>query len=255
MELVEEKSAGGESVERDQHFHLEFFAGPLDLLLYLIRKNEVDIYNIPIQRITEQYLKYLELMKILDLDIAGEFLSMAATLMHIKSRLLLPPEEREELEEEEDPRWDLVRQLLEYRQFKDAADTFHDLEREQGKTFPRQPDPPNPVDPSELPLAEIDLFQLLDAFSQVLNEAEKRRPPEFEPDLFSIEDGRARVLERIAGENPILFHLLFDRGEPRTRVVVVFLALLELIRQQVVQVFQQNHFGEIMIRSTAPAEA
>jgi segregation and condensation protein A len=240
-------------IEEAHQFHLEIFAGPLDLLLYLIRKNELDIYNIPIQKITEQYLKYLELMKILDLDIAGEFLSMAATLMHIKSRLLLPPEEREELEEEEDPRWDLVRQLLEYRQFKEAADTFHNLERDQGKTFPRKPAPLEPVPPAELPLAEIDLFQLLDAFSQVLNEAEKRRPPEFEPDPFSLEDGRVRVLERIARRDPILFHLLFDRGEPRTRVVVVFLALLELIRQQAVQVFQKGHFSEIMIRSVAGA--
>jgi len=243
-------------IEQDQHFHLDIFAGPLDLLLYLIRKNEVDIYNIPIQRITEQYLKYLELMKILDLDIAGEFLSMAATLMHIKSRLLLPPEEREELEEEEeDPRWELVRQLLEYKRFKDAADLFGNLERDQGKTFSRKPAVPDPVPAAELPLAEIDLFKLLDAFSEVLNEAEKRRPPEFEPDPFTLDDGRARVLERIAPREAILFHLLFDRGEPRTRVVVVFLALLELIRQQAVQVFQQGHFSEIMIRKVIPAGA
>ncbi|MDP8235326.1 MAG: segregation/condensation protein A [Candidatus Erginobacter occultus] len=243
-------------LEQDQQFHLEVFAGPLDLLLYLIRKNEVDIYNIPIQKITEQYLKYLELMKILDLDIAGEFLAMAATLMHIKSRLLLPPEEREELEEEEeDPRWDLVRQLLEFKQFKDAADIFHNLERDQGKTFPRKPVPLEPIPSAELPLEEIDLFQLLDAFSQVLSEAEKRRPPEFEPDPFTLDDGRARVLERIARRDAILFHLLFDRGEPRTRVVVVFLALLELIRQKAVQVFQKNHFSEIMIRKIIPVEA
>lgn len=242
-------------IEEAHQFHLEIFAGPLDLLLYLIRKNELDIYNIPIQKITEQYLKYLELMKILDLDIAGEFLAMAATLMHIKSRLLLPPEEREELEEEEDPRWDLVRQLLEYKQFKEAADLFHNLERDQEKTFPRKPLPPEPVPTAELPLEEIDLFHLLDAFSQVLSEAEKRRPPEFEPDPFSLDDGRSRVLERIARRDPILFHLLFDRGESRTRVVVVFLALLELIRQKAVQVFQQGHFSEIMIRRVVPAAA
>lgn len=238
----------------DQHFQLEVFAGPLDLLLYLIRKNEIDIYNIPIQNITEQYLKYLELMQILDLDIAGEFLAMAATLMHIKSRLLLPADEREELEEEEeDPRWDLVRQLLEFKQFREAADIFHNLERDQGKTFPRKAPPPKPVPQSDLPLEDIELFQLLDAFSEVLNEAEKRRPPEFEPDPFSLEDGRDRVLNRIARQDPILFHLLFDRGEARTRVVVVFLALLELIRQKTVQVFQQGHFSDIMIRKVIPA--
>ncbi len=234
----------------DHQFQLEIFEGPLDLLLYLIRKNEVDIYNIPIQKITEQYLKYIELMKILDLDIAGEFLAMATTLMHIKSRLLLPPEEREEEEEEEDPRWDLVRQLLEYKQFKEAADTFHKLELDQEKTFPRTGVVADPVPSSELPLEDIDLFQLLDAFSQVLNEAEKRRPPEFEPDNFTLEDGRRRVLERMRLRDPILFHLLFEKGESRTRIVVVFLALLELIRQKLVQVFQQGHFSEIMIRGT-----
>lgn len=234
----------------EHQFQLEIFEGPLDLLLYLIRKNEVDVYNIPIQKITEQYLKYLELMKILDLDIAGEFIAMAATLMHIKSRLLLPPEEREEEEEEEDPRWDLVRQLLEYKQFKKAADVFHNLELVQERSFTRGKVPVEQVPSSELPLEDIDLFELLDAFSQVLNEAEKRRPPEFEPDNFTLEDGRSRVLERINHRSPILFHLLFEKGEPRTRIVVVFLALLELIRQKIVQVFQQGHFSEIMIRRT-----
>ncbi|MFH1037995.1 MAG: segregation/condensation protein A [PVC group bacterium] len=240
-------------IDQNQQFHLEIFEGPLDLLLYLIRKNEVDIYNIPIQKITEQYLKYLELMKILDLDIAGEFLAMATTLMHIKSRLLLPPEERGEEEEEEDPRWDLVRQLLEYKQFKEAADVFHVLELDQEKTFPRNRVPVEAPPSRELPLEEIDLFQLLDAFSQVLNEAEKRRPPEFEPDNFTLEDGRHRVLERLQRRGPILFHRLFEKGESRTRVVVVFLALLELIRQKLVQVFQRGHFSEIMIRKVEAA--
>lgn len=232
----------------DQNFNLEIFEGPLDLLLYLIRKNEVDVYNIPIQKVTEQYLKYLDLMQILDLDIAGEFLAMAATLMHIKSRLLLPPEERDEVEEEEDPRWDLVRQLLEYKQFKEAADTFHELEVEQEKTYVRGRVPVDPIPSAELPLEEVDLFELLDAFSRVLDEAEKRRPPEFEPDNFTLEDGKNRVMDRINQSSPILFHLLFEKGEARTRIVVVFLALLELIRQKVIQVFQEAHFREIMIR-------
>ena len=233
---------------KDQHFNLEIFEGPLDLLLYLVRKNEVEIQNIPVQKITAQYLKYLDLMKILDLDIAGEFLTMAATLLHIKSRLLLPPEEREEEEEEDDPRWDLVRQLLEYKQFKGAADTFHELEVEQEKTYVRGKVSVDPVPSSELPLEDVELFELLDAFSRVLDEAEKRRPPEFEPDNFTIDDGRNRVLERINHKGPILFHLLFEKGEPLTRIVVVFLALLELMRQKIVQVYQEVHFSEIKIR-------
>lgn len=232
----------------DQQYNLEIFEGPLDLLLYLVRKNEVEIQNIPIQKVTEQYLKYLDLMKILDLDIAGEFLTMAATLMHIKSRLLLPPEERDEEEEEDDPRWDLVRQLLEYKQFKEAADNFHDMEVKQGKTYVRGTVKVAPIPTSELPLEEVDLFELLDAFSRVLDEAEKRCPPEFEPDNFTMEEGRNRVLNRINHHGPILFHLLFEKGEPVTRIVVVFLALLELIREKIVQVYQQSHFSEIMIR-------
>ena len=240
-------------MNKDQQFNLEIFEGPLDLLLYLIRKNEVEVYDIPIQKVTEQYLKYLDLMKILDLDIAGEFLAMAATLMHIKSRLMLPPEEREDEEEEEDPRWDLVRQLLEYKQFKDAADTFHELEVEQEKTYVRGRVPRDPIPSSELPLEEVDLFELLDAFSRVLDEAEKRRPPEFEPDNFTLEDGRKRVMDRLSQRSPILFHLLCEKGEARTRIVVVFLALLELIRQKIVQVFQETHFCKIMIRQVNPA--
>ena len=232
----------------DQKFQLEIFEGPLDLLLYLIRKNEVEISDIPIQKITEQYLKYIELMKMLDLDIAGEFLAMAATLMHIKSRFLLPPEERgEEEEEEEDPRWDLVRQLLEYKRFKEAAASFHQLEVKQEKFYPRRSAPPPPKPPGDLPLEEVELFELLDAFSQVLSEAEKRQPAEFEPDNFTLEDGRRRVMDRINETSPLEFRRLFERGEPRTRIVVVFLAILELIRQKTIKVIQEKHFGEIMI--------
>lgn len=235
----------------DHQFSLEIFEGPLDLLLYLIRKNEVDIYDIPIQNITEQYLRYLNLMKMLDLDIAGEFLSMAATLMQIKSRLLLPPDERREEEEEEDPRWDLVRQLLEYRRFKEVADKFHRLEVKQARLFPRGGERIEPPAPFEYPIGGINLFELLDAFSQVLSEASKRQPPEFKPDSFTMEDGRNRVLSRINRHSPITFRSLFEKGENRTRIVVIFLALLELIRQKIVQVFQERHFEEIMIRKVA----
>lgn len=233
----------------EQRFQLEVFEGPLDLLLYLIRKNEVEIYDIPIQKITEQYLKYIELMRMLDLDIAGEFLAMATTLMHIKSRLLLPPEDRgdEEEDEEEDPRWELVRQLLEYKRFKEAAASFHRLEKQEQNFYPRRAAPPPPAPPGDLPLEEVELFELLDAFSQVLSEAEKRQPAEFEPDNFTLEDGRRRVLDMIEKTPSLEFRRLFEKGEPRTRIVVVFLAILELIRQQFIKVMQEKHFGEIML--------
>jgi segregation and condensation protein A len=230
-----------------QQFYLGIFEGPLDLLLYLIRKDEVDIYDIPIKGITEQYLKYLDLLKMLDLDIAGEFLAMAATLMQIKSRLLLPPEERPEEEEEEDPRWELVKKLLEYRRFKSAADDFYKLEVEQEKYFARGGEKLEIVPPSPLPLMQVDVFQLLDAFSEVLTESEKRMPVEMEADSFSLEDGQKRVLSRIERNNSVVFSSLFNRKESRSRIVIIFLAILELIRQKIIRVIQEDHFGKIMI--------
>jgi segregation and condensation protein A len=237
----------------DQNFALEIFEGPLDLLLYLIRKDEIDIDDIPIQRITEQYLKYLGLMRMLDLDVAGDFLAMAATLMQIKSRLLLPPEERaaEEEEEEDDPRWELVRQLLEYKRFKDAADSLHDLGKEQEKIYPRGGEKLPAPALAETPLGTVSIFELLDAFSQVVARAEKGHLAELEADTFNLDDGRARILNRVGGPEPVGFLSLFEAGETVTRIVVVFLALLELIRTKYVQVIQQDHFGEIMIRRPA----
>ena len=231
----------------DQQFYLEIFEGPLDLLLYLIRRDEVDIYDIPIRGITEQYLKYLDLMKILDLDVAGEFLAMAATLMHIKSQFLLPPEERVE-EEEEDPRWELVKQLLEYRRFKSAADDLQRLELKQEKHFPRGGSKIDLVPPpADLPLVEVNIFELLEAFSRVLTEADSRMPAEMEPDYFSLEDGRNRVLSRVGRGCCLTFEALFDRNESRGRIVVIFLAVLELVRQKIIRVIQESHFGKIMV--------
>ncbi|MCX6349466.1 MAG: segregation/condensation protein A [Candidatus Aureabacteria bacterium] len=232
----------------EQTFALEIFEGPLDLLLYLIRKDEIDIYNIPIQGITEQYLKYLGLMRMLDLDMAGDFLAMAATLMQVKSRLLLPPDERAAEEEEEgDPRWELVRQLLEYKRFKEAADSLHDLGKQQEKIFSRGGEKVPAPALAETPLGAVSIFELLGVFSQVVARAEKGHISELEPDPFSLDDGRSRILSRIASGAPVSFLSLFDEGETVIRVVVVFLALLELIRQKAVQVIQQIHFGEIMI--------
>jgi len=236
-----------------RQFSLEIFEGPLDLLLYLIRKNEIDLYDIPIKLITEQYLRYLDLMKMLDLDFAGEFLAMAATLMQIKSRMLLPEEDREEEEEEEDPRWELVKQLLEYRRFRSKAEDFHRMELEREKRFVRAGEEPELAPPEELPSVQVDIFQLLDAFSRVLSEAEKRQPSEMKPDPFSLDDGRKRVLSRLKENRPVDFVSLFNRGEERSRIVVIFLAVLELIRKKIIRVIQETHFGKIMIEKLETA--
>ncbi len=231
---------------RDQRFQLEVFEGPLDLLLFLIRKNEIDIHHIPIQVLTRQYLEYLELMKMLDLDIAAEFLSMAATLMHIKSRFLLPPEEREE-EEEEDPRWDLVRRLLEYKRFKEVSRNLDSLQLRQEKMFVRKGEKVSIPAPAET-LEEVGIFELLDAFSTVLKRASGREISELQPDPFTIEDGLKRVLDRTAAANGgIVFTTLFEPEETRFRIVVIFLAVLELIRRRVIRAVQETHFGRLRV--------
>jgi len=231
---------------KDQQFQVEVFEGPLDLLLFLIRKSEIDLYDIPIQTLTRQYLDYLELMKMLDLDIAAEFLSMAATLMHLKSRLLLPPEEREE-EEEKDPRWDLVRQLLEYKRFKEAARNLNSLQENQELVFSRTGEKiSSPVSGQE-PLGEVGIFELLDAFSAVLKRVSDRQPSELEPEPFTLDDGFKRVLGKVTGGEGVSFTALFEPEETRVRIVVIFLAVLELIRRKVIRAVQEINFGRLRI--------
>ncbi|MDA0990926.1 MAG: segregation/condensation protein A, partial [Verrucomicrobia bacterium] len=169
---------------------LEVFEGPLDLLLYLIKKDEVDIYNIPIETITTQYMEYLALMRMLDLNIAGEFIVMAATLMMIKSRMLLPVEERPELEEEEDdPRWELVRQLVEYKKFKDAARLLQERELLQENVFDLGADAVilDAADPN-LSIRDVSLFDLIDAFNAVLKRATPNEIGEIVGDQFTVTD-------------------------------------------------------------------
>lgn len=226
---------------------LEVFEGPLDLLLYLIKKDEVDIYNIPVERITKQYLDYLSLMQMLDLNIAGEFFVMAATLMYIKSKMLLPPEERPlEEEEEEDPRMDLVRQLLEYKKFKDAAQYLHQREIVQESVFPRNV-------PADLPeaadnyMVDVSIFDLIGAFSQALKRVEVNQVREIIEEKFNVADKIAEIKESLQRERSLNLTCLFSTMKTRTEVVVTFLALLELIRLKLVKVFQPELFGEIIV--------
>lgn len=228
---------------------LEIFEGPLDLLLYLIKKDEVDIYNIPIDKITKQYLEYIELMRMLDLNIAGEFLVMAATLMYVKSKMLLPPEERplDETEEEIDPRLDLVRQLLEYKRFKDAAQYLQHKELLEEKIFTRHVPPDIEAD---APLVDVSIFDLLGAFNQALRKVEKIQLHEIVEENFSV-SSKIEQIKELLRANP-LFNLtnLFDNMKSRLEVVTAFLALLELIRLKIVRVVQKELFGEIVIESS-----
>ncbi len=229
---------------------LEVFEGPLDLLLYLIRRDEVDIYDIPIERITTQYMEYLGLMRMLDLNIAGEFIVMAATLMMIKSRMLLPVEEREEEEEEEeDPRWDLVRQLVEYKKFKDIANQLQEREFHQENVFDfggksavvLEPDDPG------LAMQDVSLFDLIAAFSDVLKNAPAETLGEIEGDRYTVADKIDYVLKTIHTKGSLRFSKMFSRMASRNEIICTFLALLELLRLRQIDAEQDATFGDIVI--------
>jgi segregation and condensation protein A len=236
---------------------LDVFEGPLDLLLHLIRKNEVDIYNIPIALITEQYLATLDLMKTLNLDVAGEFLLMAATLAHIKSRMLLPPSEDEE-EEEEDPRADLVRQLLEYQRFKEAAESLDARPQLYRDTFLRGADLSDvEVAPEEEPLAEVSVFALMEAFQRVWERAPSDMVHEITVEKITLRDKIHEVLERLETKEEMTFEELLTHETTRQGLVLVFLALLELARLRIVRIYQVLRYGAIRVRravSTLPED-
>lgn len=242
----------------DYKVQLEVFEGPLDLLLYLIKKEEVDIYNIPIERITSQYMEYLNLMRMLDLNIAGEFIVMAATLMMIKSRMLLPPEERaagEEGEEEEDPRWELVRQLVAYKKFKDAAAHLQELESCQINVFTLGGEQVVPESPEPgLVLEDISLFDLIAAFNEVLKSAKPEVVGEIVGHQFTVAEKIAEIARAVSDGQEVAFLSLFRPGACRQEIVCTFLALLELIRLGRVQVRQADRFGEIRVRGIPSPE-
>lgn len=228
---------------------LEVFEGPLDLLLYLIRQEEIDIYDIPIARITRQYLEYLEFMKSLDIEIAGEFLVMAATLLKIKSRMLLP--RHQELgEEAEDPRKDLVQQLLEYKKFKEIAERLGEKEYQQRRMFPRPKggfDNAAEIIPPEPTAPEVGMLELLTAFKQVLERIDKLKLYEIVGEDISIEERIDYLLRVITQRRRMTFMELFENEHRRLVMVVTFFALLELMRLGRVSVRQETLFGEILI--------
>jgi segregation and condensation protein A len=228
---------------------LEIFEGPLDLLLYLIKKDHLNIYDIPIAKVTEQYLQYLNLMQVLDLNIAGEFLVLAADLMKIKSKMLLPAEENPEQAPEEDPREELVRRLLEYEKFKEIANTLREKEISQKDVFKR---PKTEIDIGNLPdeketYFEASIFDLINAFSQALKDVPKEIFYEVIKDEFTVEEKIHSLLHLLLVTPSIAVSDLFSKAKNKLEIVVTFLAILELIRMKEAVVFQKELFGSIEI--------
>ena len=240
-------------METDYKVKLEVFEGPLDLLLYLIKRDEIDIYDISIERITRQYLEYLQAFKELKIDIAGEFIVMAANLIYLKSRSLLPLDQQppEEDADEDDPRWDLIRQLIEYKKFKEAAAQLHDRELERERIFSRDGSSA-PLSDAPLPLHEVGIFQLIHAFQEVIKRVEARENlGEIFTERFSVSDKIEKILQTVSSGKPIRFSELFGQIASRVEIVVTFLALLELIRLNQVRALQRKMFEEIEIAAIA----
>jgi segregation and condensation protein A len=241
-------------METDYKVKLEIFEGPLDLLLYLIKRDEIDIYEISIERITRQYLEYLQAFKELNLDIAGEFVVMAANLIYLKSRSLLPVDQQppDEEAEEDDPRWDLIRQLIEYKKFKEAAAQLHVRALEQERIFTRDGGATTTIVDAPLRLAEVGIFQLIHAFQDVIKRVEARENlQEMFGEHFTVSDKIDIILKRVADGASVRFTELFGDIASRVEIVVTFLALLELIRLKQVRAIQRNVFDEIEIAAAA----
>lgn len=242
-----------ESQLDDIKIKLQSFEGPLDLLVHLIRKHQVNVYDIPIALVTEQYLEYLDLMQELNLDVASEFLVMAATLIHIKSRMLLPRPEPSLLEEEgDDPRDVLVQRLLEHQKFKAAAELLHERETLRSAQWTRPDSRIEELVGEEYePELEVDLFGLLSAFRLVLERARERPPVPLPPEQVSIETRIEQLLERLSETEACGFEDLFVDTASRGDLIVTFLALLEMIRLKLVRVFQAGQMGAIRIYKRA----
>ncbi|HEX3720711.1 MAG TPA: segregation/condensation protein A [Verrucomicrobiae bacterium] len=235
----------------------EVFEGPLDLLLYLIKKEEVDIYEVNLTRLATQFIEYVEVMRMLDLEIAGEFLVMASTLMYIKSRELLPKDQRVqnvEEEEGEDPRWELIRQLVAYKKFKDVAAQLQRREIEQEQVFPRLPVPPEAPSAAVSTRGEASLFDLINAVSEVLKRVGQREGyREIFEDKWSVSEKIEYLVKLTAERAAVKFSELFMNAGSRTEVICTFLALLELVRLKQLVCVQSGDFGEIDI-TRAPTQ-
>ncbi len=251
-------TGGGAPSSSFYNVRLETFEGPLDLLLHLIRKNELDIYDIPIALITKQYLEYLSFLKELNLEVAGDFLVMASTLLQIKSRMLLPdpePEEGEGEQEEEDPRTELVRRLLDYQRYQEAGQHLGDREVLGREVFARLAVVPELVPPADDEILELDLFELAEAFRALLAKVPASRVHEVAgTETVSMVDAINEILSLLQERDMLAFEELFLIDDRRERLVVNFLALLELCRLKLIKVLQNIAGGPIYLYPAVTAE-
>src|SRR5262245_8520365 len=237
----------------DYQVELDSFRGPLDLLLFLVKRNEVDICDIPIARVTEQFLQYLNVLELIDVEWAGDFLVMAATLMEIKSRMLLPRSE-EAGADEDDPRRELVRQLIEYKKFKDAAMFLEAQAERQLSRLPRQPaETVLALDPAQQPLHSVELWDLVSAFGRLMRETLALQPSQIVVDETPLHVYMELILRRLAQEGRLPLFSLFTPPHTRGRLVGLFLAVLELMKGRQVGAEQPDEFGDIwLIAETTP---
>lgn len=249
--MITERKEGMEDPQSAYSVRLEMFSGPLDLLLHLIKKNEVDIYDIPIAEITEQYLEYLDFLKTVNLEVVGEYMSMAAELGYIKSRMLLPRIKDEDEEEEEDPREELVRRLLEYERYRDAADELGGMEI-LGKDvflagYDRKEMFGEPTEETEF--VKFDLWTLVDTFSRIYSDREKAETEDIflSSQTYSVEERRDQIVEIVRREKEVFFEDLFEGDKNRMKLVVTFISILELLKDGILDVFQPSFEEPIKI--------
>lgn len=232
----------------DFRVDLSIFRGPLDLLLYLVRKHEVDICDIPIAEITDQYLQYISVLERLDVNAVGDFLALASTLVEIKSQQVLP--RADEVDEAvEDPRQELVQRLLEYKQFRDAATTLEERSRQWQQHYPRLTSdlPPREQDPADQPIQEVELWDLVSAFGRVMRDTAAAKPSNIVYDETPIHVYMAKIHARLLRQGHLAFSDLFEAGMHRSTMVGIFLAVLELVRHRHVRLDQNELFGEIWL--------
>jgi segregation and condensation protein A len=232
----------------DFRVDLDVFRGPLDLLLYLVRKHELDILDLPIAVVTEQYLSYLSILEQVDVNAVGDFLAVASMLVEIKSQMVLPRAD-EVQEEVEDPRQELVRRLLDYRQYRDAASILEERSRAWQQHFPRLVDdrPAPEDDPADEPIHEVELWDLVSAFGRIMRESVQVRPSSIVYDDTPIHVYMSRIHAQLIEQGHLAFSTLFQPGMHKSQLVGIFLAVLELVRHHHVRVEQNEVFGEIWL--------
>lgn len=237
------------------------FEGPLDLLLHLIREHKLDIFDIPIALITEKYIAHLGRMKEINLDVAGEFLVMAATLLHLKSRMLLPREQQpagqgEAEENQPDPRAELVRRLLDYQKYKEAAEQLAGNDLLDRNVFPRRVRMDKlPLDAEEVGFQEISVFKLIEALDRVLKALEPKFQHEIVRDRLSLSDAIHKLADKLKGGHRVAFTALFEGHRTRSQVIITFLAVLEMCKLRLIRVFQSDDLGDIFVAARGDALA